>query len=275
MSKARNYTDKTLKRLFALSGNICAFPDCDKVLVNQKNAKNSNICHIEAASPGGERYNPNMTDEDRADYPNLILLCVQHHDETNDVEKYTVQVLKDMKSKHEALISETLSTKNNIKKYPSILTKVINIISENDIEEYCETLVDNPSEPEDKIKYNDVERYKPIIEEYRVYQGKLNSIYAEIENNGSFKKNNLLRNIRSIYIEGKSKILGEDTTITNIRMHADDLIEYVENKLYKIIDDSDNRLESLDIETISYGVKVILVDSFLRCKILEAVQNDY
>jgi len=99
---ARKYTDKTLKRLFALSGNMCAFPGCDKLLVNENNAKDSNICHIEAANEDGERYNPDMTDIERADYPNLILLCIQHHDETNDVKKYPVNVLKKMKSDHES-----------------------------------------------------------------------------------------------------------------------------------------------------------------------------
>ena len=77
---ARKYTDKTLKRLFGLSGNICAFPDCNALLVNEKNALDSNICHIEAANEGGERYNSSMTDEERADYSNLILLCRQHHE---------------------------------------------------------------------------------------------------------------------------------------------------------------------------------------------------
>ena len=98
-SKARNYSPLTIKRLFGLSGNQCAFPGCTKICVNTQNAKDSNICHIEAAEKGGERYNPLMTDKQRADYPNLILLCIQHHDETNDIEKYTVEILKDMKQK--------------------------------------------------------------------------------------------------------------------------------------------------------------------------------
>ena len=97
--QARNYSQKTIKRLFALSGNQCAFPNCNKTLVNQSNALESNICHIEAANPDGERYNPNMTDRERADYNNLILLCQEHHDETNDVTKYTVDVLQNMKKK--------------------------------------------------------------------------------------------------------------------------------------------------------------------------------
>lgn len=106
MAGPRDYTDKTIKRLFGLSGNQCAFPGCTEIMTNDKNAKNSNICHIEAANEGGERFNPGMSDIQRADYPNLILLCVQHHDETNDVNKYTVDALKEMKSNHEAEIAK-------------------------------------------------------------------------------------------------------------------------------------------------------------------------
>lgn len=90
----------TYKKLFGLSGNQCAFPDCtqDLIVDNQVIAE---VCHIEAASEGGERYNPSQTDEERASYENLILLCPTHHKITNDVEKYTVEKLKEMKANHE------------------------------------------------------------------------------------------------------------------------------------------------------------------------------
>ena len=132
MAGPRDYTYKTIKRLYGLSGNQCAFPDCDERMANDENAKNSNICHIEAANKGGERYNPKMTDAQRADYPNLILLCVQHHDKTNDEERYTVDVLKEMKAKHEDEITKKLNPILN----PSILTTVINTISSMDIDEF-------------------------------------------------------------------------------------------------------------------------------------------
>ena len=121
---ARNYTDKTLKRLFGLSGNQCAFPGCNAVLVNQRNALDSNICHIEAANEGGERYNPNMTDDQRSDYENLILLCRQHHDKTNDEAVYTVDVLKDMKRSHESNYMNQRINNN-----PSMLKNAINAIA--------------------------------------------------------------------------------------------------------------------------------------------------
>lgn len=44
----------TLRRLFALSGNECAFPECKNVLINTKGDFIGQVCHIEAAEIGGE-----------------------------------------------------------------------------------------------------------------------------------------------------------------------------------------------------------------------------
>lgn len=91
-----------LRALFARSGNQCAFPGCTQALISTNNKFISQLCHIEAASPGGERYNPEQTDEERRAYENLMLMCYPHHIETNDVEIYTVEVLQNMKSSHES-----------------------------------------------------------------------------------------------------------------------------------------------------------------------------
>lgn len=43
----RNYSDLTIKRLYAVSDNRCAFPGCPVVFTNPTNITNfSNICHI-------------------------------------------------------------------------------------------------------------------------------------------------------------------------------------------------------------------------------------
>ena len=93
---------ETLRALFARSGNCCAFPGCKNKIINSKNQLIGEICHIEAAEIGGERYNPNQTDEERRHYDNLILLCHEHHVETNDTKEFTVDKLKNMKKNHEA-----------------------------------------------------------------------------------------------------------------------------------------------------------------------------
>ncbi len=95
-----------LRALFARSGNQCAFEGCSQVLINHKNQFVGQICHIEAANKGGERFNSESTDEERRSYNNLILLCYPHHIETNDVDEFTVEKLKLIKQKHEAIFKD-------------------------------------------------------------------------------------------------------------------------------------------------------------------------
>ncbi|OHU84917.1 MULTISPECIES: hypothetical protein [Pseudoalteromonas] len=106
MSKARVYKPSHLKMLFARSGNQCAMPECKNNLINEHNdTVVGKICHIEAANSKGPRYNANMSDEQRRDITNLILLCSDHHDEIDNkanVKVYTVKRLKDIKEAHEA-----------------------------------------------------------------------------------------------------------------------------------------------------------------------------
>lgn len=90
-----------IRRLFALSGNVCAFPGCKHKLVNEKGKFIAQVCHIEAAEEGGERYNNDQTDEQRRAFDNLMLMCYEHHIETNDVLLYTPIILKKIKLEHE------------------------------------------------------------------------------------------------------------------------------------------------------------------------------
>lgn len=118
-------TPTTIKKLFALSGNLCAFPGCTQKLVDDDENLTAEICHIEAAKPGGERFNINQTDEERRDFANLILLCPNHHKVTDDVAKYSVDVLGEMKRKHESQSHEkTITPSDDLVK--RILQEVIN-----------------------------------------------------------------------------------------------------------------------------------------------------
>jgi hypothetical protein len=92
----------TVRHLFAHSGNECAFEGCDHPLIDTHSNFVAELCHIEAAEIGGERFNPSMTNEDRRTRENLILLCHRHHIETNDVARFPVKRLKEIKAKHEA-----------------------------------------------------------------------------------------------------------------------------------------------------------------------------
>jgi hypothetical protein len=94
----------TVKRLFAVSGNICAFPQCTNPLVDSTSGKvTGRICHIKARKPGFARYDPNQSEDERHAFDNLILMCPIHHDVIDsDTETYTVERLQEIKTKHEA-----------------------------------------------------------------------------------------------------------------------------------------------------------------------------
>lgn len=91
-----------IKRLFALSRNKCAFPECGAPMVEESGTATGEICHIKAASPGGSRFDPKQTDGERHGASNLLLLCARHHKVVDtELRKYTVAILEALKRKHE------------------------------------------------------------------------------------------------------------------------------------------------------------------------------
>jgi len=87
-------TLKTVKRLFALSKNRCAYSKCYQAIVDNDGIVLGDICHIKAAKCKGPRYDANQTPEDRDGYENLVLMCKKHHKLIDaNVQKYTIEVL--------------------------------------------------------------------------------------------------------------------------------------------------------------------------------------
>ena len=107
MSAARNPrtpSQRTIKRLFALSGNCCAFPRCAEMIVEVSTGTVlGEVCHIKAANPAGPRFDPQQSAAERHGYDNLILMCAKHHTVIDDDEEsYTVERLLGMKAHHES-----------------------------------------------------------------------------------------------------------------------------------------------------------------------------
>ncbi|MDR0394904.1 MAG: hypothetical protein LBH77_07070 [Tannerella sp.] len=267
--KARLYKPSVIRRLDILSGNECAHPDCSKRLIAEDGKSIiSKICHIAAASPEGPRYEKSMTEDERRGFDNLILLCDEHHimiDNKENESLYPASLLKKWKSKHEKKIFELLSNKNLLSKHPLALNKVINSIGRkmDEVLDLSETA--NAPNPDDKISFNHIVRYKPIIEEFAPYQVKLNKIYEEIEKEGSTKKELVLYNIKRRYINIKKDYPDMD----DVRKNADIIFDKIIETIWDNIENAPNKLDEYDQETIDFSLMIVIVDAFMRCNILE------
>src|SRR5947209_8517393 len=93
----------TVKRLFALSGNRCAFPDCPTRLVERDTGSVvGEVCHIKGEKPTAPRFDQGQSNEERHAFDNLILLCNVHHKVIDDnPQTYPVERLLKMKEDHE------------------------------------------------------------------------------------------------------------------------------------------------------------------------------
>lgn len=266
-SDTRLYTGTTKKRIYMLSGNQCYNPDCEGSLVSKDaTTVTGKICHIEAKSRGGPRYNPNMTDKERDDFNNLIFLCASCHDQIDNmanVDKYPVALLKSWKQKHESaiLIAE-------ISKKPSLLLEAISAIADIDIDGVASSdSVGCPYDITEKIEYNDIKINKPIISEHSKFYGKVNKIYDELGAQGSFKKSKLLNNIKIIYLKVKGKYIAAEPKATEL-----EIIKKNSDKIYSEIEEILTvSVESKKVykEDVTLAIPIIMTDAFIKCKILE------
>lgn len=119
----------TIKRLFAVSGNQCAFPGCTQALVDTSGGKvTGEICHIKAQSEGGPRFDSTQTGADRNGYDNLIAMCPIHHQVIDsDVSTYTVDRLQGIKKDHETRTTTVSEPSDEIAE--TLINKILSRIS--------------------------------------------------------------------------------------------------------------------------------------------------
>lgn len=98
----RNIPDHIYRALLARSGNKCAYPGCERPIVNIKNIYEAQLCHIESVLHKKQRFNDKLSEEELNGYNNLMFMCLKHHVETNDEDVYTTEIMRKMKYEHES-----------------------------------------------------------------------------------------------------------------------------------------------------------------------------
>jgi hypothetical protein len=82
------------------------------------------VCHIKASSPGGPRYDPSQTPEERDGYENLIHMCAAHNkiiDHPSTAIAFTVEMIEGYKREHEKKSHNVVVKENVLAQFLSIL----------------------------------------------------------------------------------------------------------------------------------------------------------
>lgn len=110
-----DFTPKTKSALAARANFRCSYPDCKAITCGPSDESSSSVtsigvaAHICAAAPGGKRYDSNMSNDERSDIGNGIWLCQTHSTLIDrDEKKFTPELLRDMKKKHEEKVQSQL-----------------------------------------------------------------------------------------------------------------------------------------------------------------------
>lgn len=116
-------TNKIIKSLYAKSGNICAYPGCNCLLVEESNQ--SQIAHIISQQRNGPRHIDGYNGGNYDIEENLILLCAKHHHQIDDnPDDYPIEWLKKVKKDHEEYVSKSLQPSNTTQKFIDDFLKI-------------------------------------------------------------------------------------------------------------------------------------------------------
>lgn len=153
-------------------------------------------------------------------------------------------------------IKQELGNEASMAKIESDLSLIVRLLSQVDYSQFESIRIDNDFEVEEKISFNQLTNSKTIIAEYNVYQSAVDRIYSSFAAEGASKGFFVQQKIRNIYLELRKTLSG------------DDLFKAIQLSVKKEVRNSANS-EGLSAENIDICSDILIVDTFIRCKIFE------
>jgi len=231
MPGPRDYLESDIKRLFAYSGNECSEPRCNRPLIAEDGITVvGKICHIEAASSKGPRYNEDMTDDERRSYDNLILLCDEHHsiiDNKKNEYKYGKEAIADWKDKHI----------KNIGKSPIVVPDDVVKTALKTLKKSIANIEENTEEILERVKKIEGHGSKPYLADLNQIQKLVEDYKKEVASDEESEFKELYEKIRhfSTNIDEIKQNLEEKLDIGGFREDVDWALELKEEYAKKLL----------------------------------------
>ena len=130
-----------------------------------------------------------------------------------------------------------------------------------------------PPEIEEKISFNNVIIYRPLIESNYSENGfYLDSAYESLDYDTPGRKKTFLRYINSVYLSIIGEYLKNNPSLDRleiIKSNSDNIIIKVINALLLRIANNNSNIEHISSESIEYTIIAIVCHAFVDCKVLE------
>lgn len=156
---------------------------------------------------------------------------------------------------HEFLKKE-IKSEPDPERIESNLTTIIKILSKEDWNQEAMGFETIPYDIEIKISYNQLEKAKILIDDYKIHYHRIDKIYSDFDKQGVNKSLSILNGIRTEYL-----FLGE-------KISPDQCFFSIIDKVIGKIRGSTNYTAIPD-EELTLCVQILVVDAFIRCKIFK------
>ncbi|WP_295192504.1 hypothetical protein [uncultured Brevundimonas sp.] len=109
-------TDRVIKSLAMRCGGVCSYLNCTQALVMSKDEIDDGtvigeMAHICGEKPNSNRFNPDLSVDERRALANLMFMCPNHHeriDKKENEQSYPVELLRKWKADHEARVDAAI-----------------------------------------------------------------------------------------------------------------------------------------------------------------------
>lgn len=146
----------------------------------------------------------------------------------------------------------------DLKKVDSDLVKLINILSQEDLDESLDIPSTVPFEIQKKIDFNGLGKIKKLILDNAIYSKKLNEKYEEFDKQGVNKSRAISNVLKRIYLK--------------LEQQYDDSLQLFDKIIEVIIDKVKSEIDGqnlISIEELELYIPIIVVDAFMKCKIFK------
>ena len=281
MEEVKRLTPKTdtLRRLYTVSGNLCSFPGCMKPMFNHEGNFVGQICHIEAAKPQGERFNSLMTNEQRREFDNLMLMCYEHHIETNKEKEYPVEKLKKFKSDHEKRFNNIESMVNLMQES---IVDVTSTVKGNDIDNLQKLNVDYSGNylatPFDKV---DLNAFNSMIRVFETLSPQARKTFAISLSRSKYEKSLYGNDSDKLYFDPREveRVTGQNLISIFNELESNDLIyldeihignDRIENNFTIYFKDSEiNFWDSIRLHCKENNLDVVDIVTFMKFTVFD------